>query len=359
MALCLVGGLSAFVVGTGGSGSAPRVQTSESSDQTAQGNGASLTLSSGWQQLPLLSSGIEPITRDSSVVPPEVVVVGTSNRPAAPIVPCNPVSTSAAYLVIRAGAIGAIPPGASPVTAPPRPDQFTLTNGASTDCGAVTTASPSTGASTPTTTIPGAAPSATSTTTTSTSTATTTTAVETQYHARIYTFSDAGYEVLGEVVAVGDPSESLLQQGVTILNSLRLTAAPTGTTTTLPSQGPGPNDPAAARQAIQDAFNSAFDNIGPVPQADSVEGGFPLSGASQQAGRNANPADIGAIVVRINSLVFLDPTQADLNFDLLVNNQPITANTTGTAIVDGGIWRVGRSTYCDIVNRGGTITCPS
>jgi len=143
------------------------------------------------------------------------------------------------------------------------------------------------------------------------------------------------------------------------LNSLRLTAAPTDTTTTLPSQGPGPNDPAAARQAIQDAFNSAFDNTGHVPQADSVEGGFPLSGASQQAGRNANPADIGAIVVRINSLVFLDPTQADLNFDLLVNNQPITANTTGTAIVDGGIWRVGRSTYCDIVNRGGTITCPS
>ena len=358
MTLVLVVGVSAIAVATSGSGSSPRVQTADSSGQTVQGNAASLTTLSGWQQLPVLTAGIEPITGDSSVVPPEVVVVGTTERPSSPIVACNPVSGSAAYVVVRAGAIGPIPAGQSPSTAPPRPSQFTPTNGARVDCGAVPSTSPSSAATTPTTPISGVVSSTTSTTTSLPSPVTTTPAVESQYHARIYTFSDAGYAVLGEVVSVGDPTETLLHQGITILNTLRL-AAGAPTTTTLPSNGTGPKDPVAARQAIQDAFNSAFDNTGPVPQADSVEGGFPLSGASQQTGRNANPADIGSIVVRINWLVFLDPTQADLNFDLLVNNQPITANTTGTAILQGGIWRVGRSTYCDIVNRGGTIACPS
>ena len=167
------------------------------------------------------------------------------------------------------------------------------------------------------------------------------------------------------MISVGDPSQQLLEQGIAVLNTLQLslTGPPplsTTTTTTLPHPtGPGPNDPAAARQAIQDALISAFDDTGPVPQADSVQGGFPLSVTQQQAGRAANPGDVGQIVIRINWLQFIDATHATLNFDLLVNGQAITATTTGNAVVENGQWRIARATYCAIVLRGGTIQCPS
>jgi hypothetical protein len=184
-------------------------------------------------------------------------------------------------------------------------------------------------------------------------------------HARNYIFDDAGRYLLAQINVVGDPSGQLLNGSVTVLNTLQVSTAPTPTVppptpTTLPRQtGPGPSDKTAARQDILNAMTSAFANQGPVPLQDSVQGGFPLGTASQQAGRNANPGLVGTIVVRINRLQFLDATHAELNFDLLVSGQPVTANTTGAAVVESGQWKLGRDTYCQIIARGGTISCPN
>ena len=305
--------------------------------------GVSVELPAGWKNLPLLNSGSGPV---------EVLVAGTADRPAQmePIVACQTSQAlpPSAYVSIYEYAPGqpfALPGnegGLGAAAFRPQPADFTGTTVTGSDC------SP---------TAPGATPAPTTATEPS--------------HFLYFAFTSNGHYFFAKVLSNDDPTKQLLQTAVGVLNTFKAqpdvpTPAPstpplsqTTTTTTLPkATGPGPKDPIAARQDIQNAFIAAFDNTGPVPQADSVEGGFPLSSASQQAGRNANPADIGAIVVRINWLVFLDPTQADLNFDLLVNNEPITANTTGTAILQAGTWRVGRSTYCAIVNRGGTITCP-
>jgi hypothetical protein len=181
-------------------------------------------------------------------------------------------------------------------------------------------------------------------------------------HLRNWVFSDAGRYLIAQINTVGDPSRQLMNQADTVLNTLQVSPPGTPTlptTTTLPRPtGPGPRDPAAARQAIQDAMNSAFNNQGPVPLQDSVQGGYPLGNASQQVGRNANPSLIGNLVVRINWLQFLNTTHAALNFDLLTNNQPITANTTGSAVIESGQWKLTRDTYCQIIARGGTISCP-
>jgi hypothetical protein len=342
VAVVALAGIAGAIVAAlpGRSGGHVQVASNTASDAAA---GVSVELPAGWKNLPLLNSGSGPV---------EVLVVGTADPPAQmePILACQtsqalPQSAYVSVYEYSPGQPFALPGNEGELGAAtfrPQPADFTGTAVTGSDCSPTPGATP-------------APPTATS-----------------PSHFLYFAFTSSGHYFFAKVLSNGDPTKQLLQTAVGVLNTFRAqpdvaTPAPstpslsqTATTTTLPkATGPGPKNPIAARHDIQNAFIAAFDNTGPVAQADSVEGGFPLSSASQQAGRNANPTEIGAIVVRINWLVFLDATQADLNFDLLVNNQPITANTTGTAIVQGGIWRVGRSTYCDIVNRGGTITCPS
>jgi hypothetical protein len=327
---------------------------------TVQENGLNLALPPPWRQLPLMADGVQ------------LLVVGTTNQSSDAIRACGPSPTpgNAAFITISSYyAPSGQPPTFGQGTIGPRPAAFTLDNSnLAQDCPPsgqpITSSPPTTGA-----TGPAAASGATPGTATSTSTTTTVPATlpttSVSNHARDYVFADAGRYLLAQINVVGDPTGQLLHDSVTVLNTLQVSAAPTPTvppptTTTLPRQtGPGPSDKTAAQQAIQNAMTSAFANQGPVPLQDSVQGGFPLGSASQQTGRNANPGLVGTIVVRINWLQFLDATHAELNFDLLVNDQPTTANTTGAAVVENGQWKLGRATYCQIIARGGTISCPT
>ncbi len=366
-----------MINGSGGDG---RIQVTVGR-RAVQEPGAIVSVPAGWQELPRLSAGD----------PREILVVGTATRATsaesgsgaalAPIEACGPglaPSGSAVFVTVYAyaatdrstqlvpspthdGTIQLVGPKA-------RPDPFTSTNSrVGADCA---TPSPSAAASTTDTLIPATTPSSApvptapaSTSTSTTSSLPTPSSVPSgpANHWREYVFTDAGRIFAARVVSVGDPSAQLLAEGLAVLNTVQLDASglsgqPSTTTTTT---GIRPQDPVAARQAIQDAFNSAFDNRGPVSQADSVEGGFPLGAAAQQAGRDANPSLVGRIVVRINWLQYIDATHATVNFDLLVNDQAITANTTGDVLVENGQWKIGRATYCDIVQRGGTIKCPN
>jgi hypothetical protein len=47
-----------------------------------------------------------------------------------------------------------------------------------------------------------------------------------------------------------------------------------------------------------------------------------------------------------------------LNFDLLLNGQPVTVTTVGEAVFDSGRWRITRATVCTVIDRG-TIPCPA
>jgi len=361
-----------------GSGGHERIQVT-GGERALQEPGATLSVPAGWQELPRLSAGD----------PREILVVGTAPRATSgesgsgaalvPIEACGPgvaPSGSAVFVTVYAyaatdGSTQLVPSpthdGTIQLVGPKaRPDPFTSTNSlVGADCA---TPSQSAAASTTDTLIPATTPSSAPASTAPTSTSTTNSlptpsSVPTSpaNHWREYVFTDAGRIFAARVVSVGDPSAQLLAAGLAVLNTVQLDASglsgqPSTTTTTT---GIRPRDPAAARQAIQDAFNSAFDNRGPVSQADSVEGGFPIGAAAQQAGRNANPSYVGSIVVRINWLQFIDATHATVNFDLLVNDQVITANTTGDVLVENGQWKVGRATYCEIVQRGGTIKCAS
>jgi hypothetical protein len=340
-----------------------RIHAGAPASTIVQSAGLSLSLPADWHQI--------PTTADSSL---QLLVAGTSDQPADSIRACasptpdgryvigTPTPGSAVFITI-----GQSDPSGRPVIlgrtqkpVGPRPPAFTLENADSVmDCSAsgqpVTSSPPASASDAP----PGTAPTSNPTASTTPATPAPT---DEPGHQRYYIFADSGRYLLLKIDAVGDPTGQLLREGVKVLNTLQVSppGSPTlPTTTTLPRPtGPGPRDSAAARQAIQDAMNSAFNNQGPVPLQDSVQGGYPLGNTSQQAGRSANPSLIGNIVVRINWLQFLNTTHAELNFDLLTNNQPITANTTGSAVIENGQWKLSRDTYCQIIARGGTVACP-
>ena len=171
---------------------------------------ATVRLPTGWRQLPSLASGVEPITGNNAANPPEVLVVGTTRRPASTIEPCTSSPRPAAYLVITAVPLTSF---GSTTPIPSRPARFTASGGA--DCGAPgSTYSPYT---TPTTNA--GTPSQASTTTPGAPSGT-------RYHARGFMFTDNGQAVSVELVSVGDASKALLAEGIRILNTLKI--SPTG-----------------------------------------------------------------------------------------------------------------------------------
>ena len=380
--VAIASGSAIVVLGDGASDT--RVAIATTPTATNEAAGLSMDLPAGWKDLP----------RADTAAPTERLVVGTTSRPESdPIQACHPdngAPLGSAYVTVYEYLPGddLNNPSHDGIYAPeafqPRPADFATATQSSGDCAAPTSGAPPSETGAPATTVAGFAPAAgpPDSTTAPESTAPQSTAPgstepptteppATDNHFREIPFVDADRMFVARVVSTGDPSRKLLDEGIGVLNTLRVQQAETPTTTatttvpdvstTRPPAGPGPSDEAAARQAIQDAMTAAYGGASPVPIDESVEGGHPFT-ASERAtaatAPGAEPAVEGKIVVRINWLVFVSPTRATVNFDLLVDGAPITATTTGYAVFEGGRWRMGRETFCEITARGGVITCP-
>jgi hypothetical protein len=334
--------------------------------------GASVTLPDGWQDLP----------RVERPTPSEILVVGTAPRPEGePIEACGtsnavPTTRSGYLTLYEYDAHGPYPSPAGDMEypydmIPPRPPDFSLEYGwGGGDCssGVQPILSDAHGPDPPPSVVEPIDPTSTTTIDPTTTTApTTTTLPPPANHLRELVFTESERVFVARIVTIDDPSNELLTQAYTILNSLRL-EVPSVTTTTV-YVGPPTED--TARQQILDAMHAAFGAITPVPFADSIEGGHPLATEEQkraaaEIAKNADPITRGAyeaaqeraIVVRINWLEWESPTRARLNFDLLAHGEQITANTTGYAVYENDHWRMGRATWCEIAARGG-VHCPT
>ena len=134
--------------------------------------------------------------------------------------------------------------------------------------------------------------------------------------------------------------------------------APTTTTTLPPATGPPPADPAAAQAAAEAAYRTVFTaGANSKAVAPSLQGGgSPLSPAARTELQQGYGDILGKLTVRFNDFEFVSSTEAALSFDLLLNGQPITATTTGLAVLEDGHWKVARATFCSIITRA-NISC--
>jgi hypothetical protein len=383
------------VLALAGGDDSPRIEVgSETPTAVNEGAGVSVELPPGWRDLP----------RVEGTAPTEVLVVGTADRPQAdPITACGGdgvPQTRSAYVSLYEYLPGdplTTPGGEGTYGSPifgPRPADFAIVDtpmagdcqGRSPNTSApVVNPSPSLD-TTPTTVVPGGPPQTDPTTTTEPSTtipdttlpptsptsstpdpsAPSTTTPALDNHFREFAFMDGNRTFVARAVSIDDPSEVLLAEAFRVLNSLVVQPGsvvviePTLPTTTLPPAGEPPADKPGAERQIHDAFTAAFGSPSPISIEDAVEGGFPLSLPDRATASTTPGAEVaGHIVVQINWIVFNSPTRATVNFDLLVDGQTITINTTGYAVYEGSNWRLGRATWCEVTQRGGAVLCPS
>jgi hypothetical protein len=58
----------------------------------------------------------------------------------------------------------------------------------------------------------------------------------------------------------------------------------------------------------------------------------------------------------------VSPTQAKVTYSILIGGSPALSNQTGTAVLQGGTWKVGLASFCGLLaleNGGKTSGLPS
>lgn len=120
--------------------------------------------------------------------------------------------------------------------------------------------------------------------------------------------------------------------------------------------GPPPADRRAAREAVTAAYElvyTADQDIGSEERVAAIEDGASVLGVLEEI-RELYP-DVGPVKLEIDKIIFLNDHEAAVRFDLLLDGRPITAQTAGRALLVDGEWKMAKSTYCEVVGRGGIV----
>jgi hypothetical protein len=132
--------------------------------------------------------------------------------------------------------------------------------------------------------------------------------------------------------------------------------------TELPAPGEQPADPAAAEQAVRDAFSAVFDFadradgdrtwLEHLDSQDGVEAAIDsvLGGTYGSAAQGAE--------YTMGDLVFVSPTEAWFRYDLFANNNRFD-DRFGLAVEVDGTWKISRGVLCqDLALAGATCEPP-
>lgn len=113
----------------------------------------------------------------------------------------------------------------------------------------------------------------------------------------------------------------------------------------------------AAEDAIEEAFERAFDSQVPIPErCRSIEHGEGLEATMQELRSRYPPAE--TLDVSVDSIRFLSEREAEVRFTLhLAPIGPQTFSHTGFAVLVDGGWKVARETWCGLVGMVG-LSCP-
>jgi hypothetical protein len=130
-----------------------------------------------------------------------------------------------------------------------------------------------------------------------------------------------------------------------------------GSSPTLPPPGVAPAEPEAAEHDIRAAFAQTFTSTAePGARLSAVQDGAVLAGAAGQA-RRAWPVAAATMRVALGGVVFLDPVRAAVQYQLRWEGGMDFGPQLGYAVLDGGVWKVARDTYCTMLGWAG-VACP-
>jgi hypothetical protein len=62
---------------------------------------------------------------------------------------------------------------------------------------------------------------------------------------------------------------------------------------------------------------------------------------------------------KVVDVTVLSSTQAKVTYDILLAGKPVLTNQSGTAVLEGGTWKVGTASFCAIASLSGTKPMPA
>jgi ABC-type transport system substrate-binding protein len=138
--------------------------------------------------------------------------------------------------------------------------------------------------------------------------------------------------------------------------------APTSPATTSPATSPsaGGAGSAAAAAAVSKNWEAFFNAATPVPRRVALlqDGSEFASIIKSQAGSGL----AAAATAKVTHVTVSSPTEATVDYEILVAGTPELKNQTGTAVFQDGSWKVGVSSFCGLLvleNAGKTSGLPT
>jgi len=139
------------------------------------------------------------------------------------------------------------------------------------------------------------------------------------------------------------------------------TSLPPSTTTPATTSAPtsaSANDLATVRQIIGERWERFFSASTPLADRESLlEHGATYHDALVMRSKDPLQAQASAHVKNVE-LASLDAITAAVTFDVLLNGQVALPDAAGTAVKEGGEWKVSGTSFCSLVTLGATAPVP-
>ncbi|HZP28515.1 MAG TPA: hypothetical protein VFC99_06160 [Acidimicrobiia bacterium] len=127
-----------------------------------------------------------------------------------------------------------------------------------------------------------------------------------------------------------------------------------------------PVDPVAARAAVTQAFEDAFDGSTlPAARDAATQDGAALHQLRDDVLAYARrfgytPAQLAGTTITVLDVSFIDETHASVRFTITVPGRgEVMVDKVGYAVFDGGRWKVALRTACDLISLDGIVgRCP-
>jgi len=134
--------------------------------------------------------------------------------------------------------------------------------------------------------------------------------------------------------------------------------APTQSAPSLPLAGKQPADPASAKADVEHAFKAVYGQESAAQKLRLVQGANQTVSAAANAAASAHAQISASSVPVVLQVVFTGPADAAVLYEIDYHGSPVVGPKIGHAVLDGGMWKVTRATFCaDIDNAGTGVTC--
>jgi hypothetical protein len=121
-----------------------------------------------------------------------------------------------------------------------------------------------------------------------------------------------------------------------------LSSAPSPTPT-------APADQAAASAQIRANWATFFNTHTPQARAIALLQDAASLKAALTIAQQASAKTKAAETARVTGITFVSPTEANVTYVLSANGQPLLNNASGQAVLEGGVWKVSKLTFCSLV----------